>query len=192
MNTRHLSDSQLLMAGWPVWLAHDDVGYALEHLEHCEQCRSRHDAIARMLDDTRRAAELEAEGAFPLDSLAQQRDRILARVDAFCHAGKILAFPSTHSGHVPAQPRHRSRWVAAAAAAGLVVGLLGGHLTRDFSSRPRLQERRAAPAGMALRPSMPLPSEDELLGQVEVAFEGTGPSALRPLDALTPVAWDVR
>jgi tartrate dehydratase beta subunit/fumarate hydratase class I family protein len=35
-------------------------------------------------------------------------------------------------------------------------------------------------------------SDDELLGQVELAAIGVGPAALRPLDALTPRAWDVR
>jgi hypothetical protein len=162
MNTRHLSDS-----------------------EH-------HDAISRMLDDVRGAAELDAEDAFPLERLALQRDRILARVDDLCRAGKVLTFPSTHARVVASQPTHRTRWVAAAAAAGLVVGLLGGHLTRDFSSRPSLQSRHGAAAtGVTLRPVRPTLSDDELLGQVEVVFEGTGPSALRALDAVTPVAWDV-
>jgi hypothetical protein len=170
---------------------HAGHGY-LEHLEDCPPCRARHDAVARMLDDARRAAELDAEDAFPLIRLGLQRDRILARVDDLCHAGKVLTFPSAQPRSVPAQPSHRTRWVAAAAAAGLVVGLLGGHLTRDFSSRPTVHGRRPAPAGASLRPARPLPSEDELLGQVEVAFEGTGPSALRTLDALTPVTWDVR
>src|SRR5436190_5525572 len=186
MNTRHLSDSQLLMACQPALLEDlDPENRDLQHLESCTQCRTRHDAVVQMLDDARRTAELRAESAFPLERLAQQRDRILARVDDLCHAGKILTFPSTHTRHVPTQPSHRTRWVAAAAAAGLVVGLLGGHLTRDFSGRPSLQSRHAAQTGMTLRPARPLPSDDELLGQVEVAFEGTGPSALRPLDALT-------
>ena len=187
MITRHLSDSQLVVACQPLPddQAHPGHGY-LDHVEGCPPCRVRHDAVARMLDDARRTAELDAEDAFPLERLAQQRDRILARVDDLCRAGKVLTFPSAHPRNVPAQPSHRTRWVAAAAAAGLVVGLLGGHLTRDFSSRPSLH---AVQAGVTLRP---LPSDDELLGQVEVAFEGTGPSALRPLDALTPVAWDVR
>jgi hypothetical protein len=35
-------------------------------------------------------------------------------------------------------------------------------------------------------------SDDELLGQVELAASGVGPALLRPLDALTPRAWDVR
>ena len=193
MIIRHLSDSQLVVACQPI---DDDQAPArpgyLDHLENCAPCRVRHDAVARMLDDTRRAAELNAEDAFPLERLAQQRDRILARVDHLCRAGKILTFPSAQPRSIPAQPSHGTRWVAAAAAAGLVVGLLGGHLTRDFSSRPSLQARHGAQAGVTLRQPRPLPSDDELLGQVEVAFEGTGPSALRTLDALTPVAWDAR
>jgi hypothetical protein len=33
-------------------------------------------------------------------------------------------------------------------------------------------------------------SDDELLGQIELAVGSAGPAALRPLDALTPRAWD--
>src|SRR5262245_17917476 len=107
-----------------------------------------HDTVSRMLDDVRRAAELDAEDAFPLERLAQQRDRILARVDDICRAGKVLTFPNAHARSIPTQPSHRTRWVAAAAAAGLVVGLLGGHLTRDFSNRPGLHSRHVAPNGL--------------------------------------------
>jgi hypothetical protein len=34
-------------------------------------------------------------------------------------------------------------------------------------------------------------SEEEFLGRLEVAIEGTGGSALRPLDDLTPLVWEV-
>jgi hypothetical protein len=33
-------------------------------------------------------------------------------------------------------------------------------------------------------------TDDELLGQIEAAVDSAGPAALRPLDALTPRAWD--
>ena len=35
-------------------------------------------------------------------------------------------------------------------------------------------------------------SDDELLGQIELAVDSPGPAVLAPLDALTPRAWDVR
>jgi hypothetical protein len=34
-------------------------------------------------------------------------------------------------------------------------------------------------------------SEEEFLGRLEIAIEGTGGSALRPLDDLTPLVWEV-
>jgi hypothetical protein len=34
-------------------------------------------------------------------------------------------------------------------------------------------------------------TEEEFLGRLEVAIEGTGGSALRPLDDLTPLVWEV-
>jgi len=154
MITRHLSDSQLFVACQPIPddQAHPGHGY-LDHLADCSSCRGRHDAVTRMLDDARRTAQLDAEDAFPLERLAQQRDRILARVDDLCRVGKVLTFPSAHARNVPVQPSHRTRWVAAAAAAGLVVGLLGGHLTRDFSGRPSLLGHQAVHSGVTLRPA---------------------------------------
>jgi hypothetical protein len=35
-------------------------------------------------------------------------------------------------------------------------------------------------------------SDDELLGQIELAVDSPGPAVLAPLDALTPRAWDVQ
>jgi hypothetical protein len=53
-----------------------------------------------------------------------------------------------------------------------------------------------AAADSRLAPTAQPPSrwstEEELLGQVDVALEERGPSALHPLDLLTPAAWDVR
>jgi hypothetical protein len=45
-------------------------------------------------------------------------------------------------------------------------------------------------SGMALRAVSTSLSDDEFLGEVEAAGN-LGPPALRPLDALTPRAWEV-
>jgi hypothetical protein len=71
------------------------------------------------------------------------------------------------------------------------VGLLAEHLAHDLPGT-----RQSMPAARA-QVSLPSPqirpsSDDELLGQVELAASGVGPAALRPLDAMTPRAWDGR
>jgi hypothetical protein len=77
--------------------------------------------------------------------------------------------------------------------AGLVVGVVAGRFGHDSSrgllsaatiTRPAEPERgfRAAAVGI---------SDEELLGQIELAVDGRGGASLRPLDDLTPRAWDV-
>jgi hypothetical protein len=85
--------------------------------------------------------------------------------------------------------------VAAGVAAGLAIGLLTGHLV----SRPRVRgtsvtAQMSATSGVrpTIRPVSTISSDDEFLGQVELAGGSGGPETLRPLDALTPRAWDVR
>jgi hypothetical protein len=86
-----------------------------------------------------------------------------------------------------------TRWVAAAALAGLLVGLLADHALTRMPSAPR---RVAAPSSLpdvaaSIRPVSSAQSEDEFFGQLEAAVGSAGPVVLHPLDAMTPRAWDV-
>jgi len=71
------------------------------------------------------------------------------------------------------------------------VGLLAEHLAHDFpGSRQAIPQRTQV--AVVTTTQARASSDDEFLGQVEVAAVGVGPAALRPLDALTPRAWDAR
>ena len=192
MMPRHLTDAQLIEAS--VGRAAEHAHECAEHVEHCGDCRTRHESLRAMLTDTSTAAAADADAAFSTERLTRQYEHIMDRVEQASRAGRVISFPAAFGRVTPPSAAHGSRWVAAAAAAGLVVGLLGGHLTHDLRIQPGSVMPRRAPAAAARVAIVPVaqPAEDDLLGQVEVAFEGRGPSALRPLDALTPVAWDVR
>ena len=87
-----------------------------------------------------------------------------------------------------------TRWIAAAAAIAVIVGVGAGQIRpTEFRFKPAAQIAVAHPAevaGTTLRASAPLvPSDDEFLGEVEIAAQSR-PAALRHLDALTPRAWD--
>lgn len=187
MTRRHLTEQQLIE------VCLDDTPDAehparAEHLEHCGECQARHSEFVTLLTDVSRAAAADAEGAFSDDRLARQRDVIMERVAQASAVGRVITFPAGPArSSLPAGPSG-SRWVAAAAAAGLVIGLLGGHLSHDLTGSSAVRGNGSAIAQAAPRGS----TEDELLGQLETTLEQTGPSALRPLDALTPVAWDIR
>ena len=88
------------------------------------------------------------------------------------------------------------RWIAGAAAAGLFIGLAGRPPARTTSPAGRVlpspaPSRARTPAAATLQAVSTTMSEEEFLGRLEIAIEGTGGSALRPLDDLTPLVWEV-
>jgi hypothetical protein len=85
------------------------------------------------------------------------------------------------------------RWIAGAAAAGLVIGLLAGHLAHDLptaGASPAVQADGPLETA-ALQAVSANVSEEEFLGRLELAIDGAGGSALRPLHELTPLVWEV-
>jgi hypothetical protein len=86
------------------------------------------------------------------------------------------------------------RWAAAVAAAAFAAGVITGQWTHNFTDRDRTVVPIVADEvdQSALRVVPTTFSEEEFLDQIEVAASRSGPVALRPLDAMTPRAWDVR
>jgi hypothetical protein len=184
----HLSDDQLIelcLVGDP-----PQGGYA------CVSCDARHAELAALLRDVSAAAVQDADAAFPADRLARQQARILQRLEQDGRPGRLIAFPGHGHDAAPLRARPSSRWLAGAAAAGLVIGLVAGHLASNIPGRA------AAPAPMARATDAGQPatlravatsfSEDEFLGQIESIAESPGGDALRPLHDATPRAWEVK
>jgi hypothetical protein len=95
--------------------------------------------------------------------------------------------------------RTGTRWVAAAVAAGVILGIVGEHVSHRITRTPyqaRSFETVAVPVAVQPVRAMSVrtvsASDDDFYGQVELAFGSAGPAALRSLDALTPRASDVR
>jgi hypothetical protein len=138
----------------------------------------------------RAAACAEADAHFDDRALEAQRHKILARLANLGHPAKVIRFPK--AGHVeqPA-PAINRRWVSVAAAAGLIIGLLGGQLVHLLP-----QSRRLSPMATSIAPSAPArpaivpvsgPVDDGLLGEIELAMEIRSASELRALDEFTPL-----
>jgi hypothetical protein len=189
MSQLHLSDDRLIEIHFDLEVTASDR----THLQECDACRSRRSSLAGTLEDIGTVMAQEADDVFPAERLARQRARIMQRVEQDGRPGRVIAFPAGY-GHESAPRRLRpARWgtVVAAVAASFLVGLLAEHLAHDLpGSRQSIPSTRVAsgPTTQARANA----SDDELLGQVELAAIGVGPAALRPLDALTPRAWDVR
>lgn len=188
MTAQHLSDHRLV----EICFDTDALTAEEQHLARCPGCEERRTRIVRLLDDAAEVVIAEADRAFSPERLARQRAQILQRIEHEGRPGRLIAFPASHAPVPALRARPGTRWIAVAAAAGLVIGLLAGQVSQQLrvGARPPVQTslEPAAPALQAV--SMTL-TDEELLGQLELAIEGTTGSALRPLDDLTPRVWEV-
>jgi len=163
------------------------------------------DEIASLLAEYSETVIAEADAAFPAERLARQQTRILQRLEQEGRPGRVIAFPAGHA-HEPPPLRARPgmRWIAGAAAAGLIIGVVAGHLTHDFSNRaagraPQIAASRpdtgpgsgVGASAVTLRAVSTALSEEEFLGQLEIAIEGSRSASLQPLDELTPRVWEI-
>jgi len=145
------------------------------------------------------ALNAEADALMPDDRLDRQRVRILQRIEQDGRPGRLIAFPAT-PGRTASTLLHTTsttRWVAAAAIVAFIAGVVAGQrLPNEFNFGQPVQHMAVSrpvpePTGTSLRGPAPLlPSDDEFLGEVEMAAQSR-PAVLRHLDELTPRAWDV-
>jgi hypothetical protein len=190
MSHPHLSDDRLIEMCFDLDVSTSDR----THLQTCDTCQSRRSSLAGTLDDIQTVMIEEADDAFPMERLARQRARILQRVDQDGRPGRVIAFPAGPAHESARRGVRPARWatVAAAVAASFLVGLLAEHLAHDLPGSRQSMPAQRMQASVPMAQVRTAAADDELLGQVELAASGVAPAALRPLDALTPRAWDVR
>ena len=193
MTRHHLTDTEILALHFDT----QPDGNVHEHVSSCATCQARGYAVAELLDEVTRATASETDRLFSDDLLARQQARIMGRVAQECRSARIISFPAAPQAAV--RPvRSGTRWVAAAVAAGVILGIVGEHVTERIAHSGRPARAFAVPAvqvvgetGVAVR-AVSVGSDDDFYGQVELAFGSAAPAALRPLDVLTPRVTDVR
>lgn len=176
----------------------DESRPAEQHLQSCADCRARYNSFTSWLGTLRDDACAEAEEAFAADRLAAQQAHILRRLEALEHPARVIAFPR-FAGPVSAYQDPRRRWVAAAAAAGLIVGVgLGQVLEFGRSGSVRQPEavtqrqiaRGNLPAAdaqrMAVQPIAQVSDESLLTEQELTPYQVRVPESLQYLNAITP------
>jgi hypothetical protein len=192
MTRHHLTDTELLALHFETQRDHE----AHDHMAVCATCQTRGRAVTELLGDVTRATAAETDALFSADMLARQHARIMGRAAHECRSARIISFPAATPA--PARPaRGGTRWVAAAVAAGVILGIVGQNVTERIAHRGRTARvfqpqvvQIVSEPGVALRTVSA--SDDEFYGQVELAFGSSGPATLRPLDVLTPRVSDVR
>ena len=191
MRRAHLSDDRLI----EICLADPLAPIDEPHLHDCERCARRRAELSSTLGDVAARVIEEADDAFTTERLARQHARIMQEVDHLGRPARVIAFPAGHT-HERVRPaaRHVRRWIAAAGAVAVafLVGVFTEHLVHQLpvgGVRPETRIARSTDAVVTRTVAASL-SDDELLGEIEAAVDSAGPAALRPLDALTPRAWD--
>ena len=144
------------------------------------------------LEAYRAAACAEADAHFDDRALETQRHKILDRLAHLGHPARVIRFPKAGNVEMPTGGVNR-RWISVAAAAGLIIGLLGGQLVHLVPQ----SNRRLAPMATSIAPSAPsgptfvpvsASTDDGLLGEIELAMQLRGAAELRALDEITPLA----
>jgi hypothetical protein len=185
-----------------VWSARQALGTAESdrpaesHLQACSECRARYSAFTTWLDGMRTEAHAEADEIFTRERLATQQTQIFRRLESLEHPARIIAFPR-FARPVSVQPGGRRRWIAAAAAVGLITGVgLGQLLEISRHQQPEAIARAAAPLNdpspRTIQPVSTANSDDEtFLYEPEVtSSQARVPDSLQYLNAITPGARD--
>jgi len=197
--SHHLDDGALA----EIWTAAVSTGQpaADPHLASCAECQSRYTAFTAWLDGLRDDARAEADKAFPPERLAAQHAQVLRRLEALEKPARVIAFPR-FGRPVTSTQGHAQRWVAGAAAAGLVIGLAAGQFL-DFrhkfaSTVPQPQNTTVRfttpqqPGGpMAAIPREPLVSDETIFYGGDTAQSVVRVSTLQSMDDITPRARDL-
>ena len=187
----HLDDAALAA----IWT---DGRLSHPHLDDCVACRARFADFSAWLESMRVDAITQADESFSAERLAAQQAQIFRRLEAAGRPARVIAFPR-FAQPLTSRTSHVSRWIAAAAAAGLIVGVGVGQMMdlRHSLMAPNASAVRArvanapASAGRDSRVQTVGAIRDEaFLSELDASLSRTAVPELRALDGLTPRAGD--
>lgn len=173
----HLSDQALA----EVWTS----GIRPAHLDTCAACGDRALAMSRWLEDVRALGRDDADTVCADDQLALQREAIMRRLAQLDRPSKVISFPAASPLARDVQPGRgiSPAWVVAAAAAGLMLGVVSMELSHLIPSRSG-QIPTATVASAPVEPTV----DDSVLDAV---FDGPSLGSMHALDELTPRVADI-
>lgn len=193
--TSHLDDAAFAEL-WTNALADSQPPAEHPHLQACPECRLRYASFSTWMDEIRSDAAADAADALSPERLAGQHAVIFRRLEALERPARVIAFPKASDGTSRRSPMHR--WIAGAAAAGLIAGLGLGQVfdIRHWSLQPSQIAGQTAdpksnptPRGAVALPSLATISDEATLTEFE-AIATPRYEALRAYDTFTPRAVD--
>jgi hypothetical protein len=193
--TAHLDDAALTGLWTDAWAT--GVRQQHPHLEGCPACRARLAELSSWLETLRLDATAEADESFSPERLAAQHAQVFRRLEAAERPARVIAFPR-FTQPLTSRTSHASRWIAAAAAAGLIVGVGVGQLMdlRHSLSTQSGTQARVAPVTMArgvdrrIQP-VNVTRDEAFLTELDASLSRAAVPELRAIDAFTPRAGDL-
>jgi len=181
----HLDDAALAT----IWT---DGRSSHPHLDSCAACRARFADFSTWLENIRVDAISEADENFSAERLAIQQAQIFRRLEAADRPARVIAFPR-FTQPLTSRSSSASRWIAAAAAAGLIIGVGVGQLMdlRHSLRGPNVSAVREAPAPSGREPRIQTVSttrDEAFLSELDASLSRAAVPELRALDAFTPRA----
>jgi anti-sigma factor RsiW len=174
---------------------------AAEHLADCPACASRYAELASFMDTLRAEGVAEADAIFTPERLRAQQQQIARRLTLAGRPAQVISFPARFVRRRMAATTTRTapRWIAAAAAAGLFIGVaVGASFQYASSQRHRESTQTLARQGSTAPPLVLTPiatrgtgsaqvaADDAFLSDLELALERPHTRELIAFDALTP------
>ena len=125
----------------------------------------------------------------PAERLAAQHAQILRKIEQIEEPVRVLEFPKPQARSRAVGPLRRVSpgWLGVAAAAGLAVGVVGGHFSAHFDgvSAPASTESVEAVPASPAPDSQPSGRPGGMM-LFDVDLEGVAPATLRDMDEYTP------
>jgi hypothetical protein len=111
------------------------LGERPQHLDRCDICAERAVALARWMDELQADAAEVADDLFTPERLQAQQQQVLRRLEQLDQPARVIAFPAAGRGDANGSNGRRVAvsWVGIAAAAGLVIGVIGGQVSARLS-----------------------------------------------------------
>jgi len=183
-----------------------------EHLVDCDACARRYADVGAFMTTLSVDAEAEVDALFPAERLRLQQQDIAKRLELVGRAARVIVFPGCRTV-APTQTARSSatrittRWIAAAAAAGLFVGVAAGTFFNfvpgfDFSSTLRgnavagtRQVASTLPSHLSspVKPAAEIvDTDDRFMSDLESVLDRPHTSELIAFDALTPHVREIR
>ncbi len=186
LRSGHLSDRALIDSYM--------TGERPAHMDRCDICAERAIEYGRWLDDVRTLGDADIDAVFPAERMTAQQAQIMRKLEQLDQPARVIAFPKhvRFDDRVNQGRRVAPGWLAAAAAAGLLVGVVGTKVSSQFTS-PAASPVTVTAGNSQPNPGVPPvdPTQAENINRIdeeEMLHQVRPGSGVLALDSMTPRA----